>query len=246
MTKKNFTILLIIILLSSCQWLKQPENNQEAPVLPDPNEFNVNLEISPVTSRDDSYTNWNNAVKAASYWKEIIDQYKKTFEFLTICANSSPQYFSSNTWYWRIDMDSIVFELFATKFSNTETFIEGYLEKSKLKKPDSLKIISGYYFPDSQNGNFELYNNDDSLIINWTPKYINYSLTHSNYPTNQLITQKLGYATKYEIAFPIYKDTAKININYNKSGKIKFYTFFKDSLWHCWDKELKNCDCDDD
>ncbi len=239
-------ILIASFTLTSCQWLKQPENNQEAPVLPDPNEFSVNLQLSPVTSRDDSYSNWNTAVNTTSYWEKIIDEYKTTFELITTCANSSPEYFSSNTWYWSIDMDTSVFELFATEFSSNETFIEGYLEKKNLKRPDSLKIISGYYFPNSLNGNFELYNDTDTLIINWTPNYINYSLTNNDLPTNQLVTQKLGYATNYTIVFPKYKDTAKVTLNYDKSGKIKFYTLLKDTLWHCWDSDLENCDCNDD
>ena len=248
MTKKIiYIIFLLSLILNGCQWINDNEEKGDAPTLPTADEFIVKMNFVGITSRDDSYSNWNAAVKATSDWEKKLDEYHKIFDLLKICSGSTPEYFSTNTWYWRIDMDTSIFELYATKFSETETFIEGYLERTNYNKKttDSLKIISGYYFPNSLNGNFELYQNKDTLIINWTQNYINYTVTNPSLDIKQLHTQKLGYATNYLITYRIYKDTAKIILNYNNSGKINFYPLLKDKSWHCWDTEHKNTDCDD-
>ncbi len=254
--RKLLYILLIIniLLLTNCHFTITINDTSEeaAPQLPSTDDFTINLSyLIDTTTNGENHYNWQGAINAAETWKRYAKGFDTIFEYYTAMQLASPQHFGGDTWFWKILSSRFDLIIYATYLPLNQIYYEGFYQQN-ISPYKKIKFLDGTYYPNSLYGNFDFFSGPEKLNIEWrkTENIINYTYTPDTLTDSVNLEDKLQFkaVSNYMYLFLTAnqnQDTATIILNYNSSGAIRYYKFFKDYQWHCWDENLEDCECED-
>ena len=250
---KNLKLITTIIIatlaisLTSC-------NKAKEPVLPP--ESTMQLNDTEFRSSNKTAGNWFTAAVQVGVWSTVI---KLTFA-IPIYAyehaiEQEPKKINSNTWLWQYNVQmgaaELAVKLYGTVNDDGSVYWEMYVNDFKwFEGQNNADITAGYW---------DFYKNTTppvkTLHIDWT---MNYSDSTGTCKYTVVDTSDINYSSYiyygktddgiFNCFFNIYgaKDTTYTDIEWNdesKNGRIRSGKIFGDDLWHCWDSNLQDCEC---
>ena len=261
---KLFTLLLIILVLfQSCK-----KEEKVAPELPPESAFVT--DFSDFNTTQKNKTNYNHASGKVLFWNLVIavKLAVPTLSYVEAVKNHEPVYQDDNTWLWSYKFgtdytaklygkiqddvsnnDSVEWKMYITKTGSYTDFL-WYYGKS------AVSMTGGYWVL------FDAPNIGDHvaaelLKITWTTN--NDSVGHIKYQNIKAgdaeeggyieYGNDNGYEQLYNTFYNIYNKGQDnlTSIEWDKAtkaGRIKDKKHFSDELWHCWDKDYENIDCE--
>jgi hypothetical protein len=210
-------------------------------------------------AENNNYYNWNNASNKLLYWTEFIQSnILSTYTAFNLLSNSYSQHYSNSTWLWNCNfkMDSTFYEssLFGTFEVDSSSLWELFIS---VDGNSSNLLLNGYSNYDLTKGNWtiskyvylqvnvldiEWKKSDDFLIVKYTNIYEQSSFYGS------ILTIYYPLQKNDTTYFEIYQKRNNMITNIEifpdqKSGKIKDFTAYEDTAWHCWDATFVDIDC---
>jgi hypothetical protein len=256
-------ILLILLFFT---FVKCKTNDFEnAPQLPSFNTFNFEtngLESDTLVSvlKTNDYFNWWVAASEVAIWSNFIrENIELPFVALKTAYFYEPDFFADRTWLWEYEFikDSTKYyvDLYGTFEVDNSIFWEMFISNGG--NEPSL-IMQGQTNDNQTQGSWTFYKYVftpiDVLQVDWIVNDSALNVTYINTYVQNISTSSsvdLFYLTAdTSVVFLNFYDSkddsrTKIELNsFTKIGKVKNYTVFKDSLWHCWDANLTNDFCE--
>ncbi len=259
MKKTALLVALIILINLSCK-----KNKTEIPIpLPHIWTFTINDDdLKPLMQlpqyQDTTKINAFIAAKNFNIWQTFIKQQTPLAYYALLNAYSAEcSYFANNTWLWEYNVmynsQNYKLKLYGTLLSDS-IYWEAFSVKNNYQK----RLFTGKCDTAYREGYWIFYNNKYSPIkkikIIWHAKYIDTLYkkqfiiidTNSLNYNNCLIISNLD-TEFYKIRIKEYdkrkNEKFYIKIDQTKKGMIKDYYFFKDSIWHCWNSNFLNINC---
>ena len=262
LTSKISLFLLILVsfslvFMSSCKKKTPPELPPESAfVLQD-------MEGDTSKSLSKSYTNWFYAASDVIIWTTII----KVGLAVPVASyvealKQEPRHVSGDKWLWEYSVD-VAFATYNVKLYgefNADKGVNWELYVSKNNDFQDFLWFTGSQNAEGTSGQWILYKSPDEnhqlLQIDWTRNIDDNTgtLKYTNIEPDG--AENGGYiyygddqSGDYNAFYDIYnkgKDNLT-EIDYNTqfhNGRIKDYNVFKDSLWHCWDENYLDVDCE--
>ncbi len=259
-TKLTILIILAVfvsgIFFTSCK-------KKTPPSLPPESAFIMSdMDSSQQKTYSDGIGNWLYASTNVAVWTSLIKVGLAVPTAAYVEAlKHEPTHVSGDKWLWKYDVN-VGFATYHVKLYgtfNSEKGVDWQMEVSKEGGFQDFVWFTGTQNAEGTSGQWILYKSPDEnhelLQIDWTRNNDNNtgSLKYTNIEPDG--AENGGYiyygndqGGDYDAYYDIYnkgKDNLT-EIDYNTTyhnGRVKDPQFFGDSLWHCWDENFFNVDC---
>ncbi|SMO49634.1 hypothetical protein SAMN06265379_10213 [Saccharicrinis carchari] len=256
--------LLLVLLSTSCTKNDEPGNMPELPpvesLMMDFGQFIDEPSDNETLKAGYTYGNALYSYVSVSFWNVMVTVpmvipvavYLESF-------NHTPQYLGDNTWQWAYTVtegaDAYSARLVATRISNAEFTAEMFI--SKAGSYEDFKWFEGTVRYDRTHADWTMYespaNNVAWLNIEWNKNWeqdvsdISYKIVKPGDKENGSyitygITNDADYDAFYTISLSEKQTFIKWNRN-NKTGTVKDEVHYGDALWHCWNEDAQDVDC---
>ncbi len=256
-------ILLSVLLLSNCE---ERYELSYAHTLPDSNTFYFDYEIiggnsgMPEVTDNCSYINWLNAWEKIDKWQELFNyNIKVPILALKKSEEITIKHLADDTWVreFQIIVDTNIYEisLYSTLEYDYSVFWEMFVSQdnslpvSLLRGEINSQRTKGYWIFYKY-----VFQQIDIVKIDWEIIDSELNVSFENvYERNNNFGDiiSLSYPLNDTNLFVInnldisLKDTTSIKFNRaNDKGRIKSFIIFNDSLWHCWNSDFLNDECE--
>lgn len=254
-------ILFIILLFNFLQCTTNDFEN--APQLPSLNTFDfetAGLESDTLVSvlKTNDYFNWWVAASEVAIWKNFINKnIELPFAAIKAAYFYKPDFFADRTWNWEYEFtnDSVEYniDLYGTYEVDNSIFWEMFVS-SNGSEPSL--ILQGQTNENQTQGSWTFYKyvftpidvlqidwilNDSALNVTYVNTYKNNNSTSSSVDFfYQIADTSVMYLNFYDSRD---NSSSKIELNsFTNTGKVKNFSAFNDSIWHCWNANLTNDD----
>lgn len=266
MKTSNYLKYFFLLIIITVSFLHCKDEEKEVPLLPSDStiviDFSDFISMSKLYS-DKAGANREFASSSLEYWDSVISVYLdlpvKTYKETKNIEKAADVTY--NVWLWQKEYitggDNIngkIYETITNKnFLQTEVFV------SKNNEYLDFRWFFGKCDPELTIGNWTFHkdtalSSENFLYIEWKNrndtvqlKYIN-TLKEDAKKGNYIVYRNKTDNTDFDSYFKLYYKTAvdSIEIEWNslsKAGRIKNSTHFGDEVWHCWDGNLNDVDC---
>ncbi len=236
MNKFFVWLMVLLFFMVSCRFsINVDITDRQAPDLRQVNLNDFGLNNFTLVE-DTSVRNYSVAAGLADKGSSLLALMAPTILVYNSLISQKGNFFAGQTWFW--ENDSAI--LYATYESSSSLFCEMFLENDTGRE----RILWGTYDINIDAGNFYIPTLKDTVLFVWL------YAADFNYFIYENLSNQVYFSTKNDFSdyyFEFYfGDTAYVYLKSNHSGRIKYYSFFRDSLWHCWDRDLKNALCEKD
>lgn len=181
----------------------------------------------------DSFGNYNTAVKLAQQGSEVVNKISRVIEIYNSLVSQKGKFFAGQTWFW--ENDSAI--LYATSENENSFFCELFTLNDSYKK----RLMWGTFSLSLNGARFFVPQQNDTLLFDWA-YFTNGHLFELQSNTGKTFIE--SHCGNYSQGFKFYfGDSAYVNLYPDAGGRIKYYAYFRDTLWHCWDDEFRNDTC---
>ncbi len=239
--------------------------NSSKPDLPDKETFTFNnlfLVTDSLNYSIKDYTQYNWILAASKFfeWNMLVgDNIKLSYSALQKAYLYEAMPFDTKTWYWEYDFsendNNYTVFLYATSEIDSSLFWEMYLSVNESEKGLVLSGKNNKFFTQGQwlfyrekySSNeilkIDWIKNDTALIVDFTNVYSNSIFKGSSLEIiyNYADTNFVSYI--FTNARNLRKSYIELNTTVG-SGKVKDFYVFGDSLWHCWDSNFVDIECE--
>jgi len=257
---KYILFFYIVIILGSCH--KTYDLNQ-IPQIPSVNSiilYSYFFDNDTVgISEQSDYFNWNNTYIKLSKWNDLIqNNVAIPYTAYQLVSNYKSQHYSNTTWLWNYNFnkDSSVYDvsLYGTFEIDSSSLWEMFISTDGNSPNILLKgtsnydltigkwILSKYVYIQINVLEIEWLKTEQFFIVKYTNIYQQSDFLGSTltfyYPLQK---NKNTYIKIYNARNKSFTD---IEIFPNqKSGRIKHFVTYEDTVWHCWDSTFVNTNC---
>ncbi len=246
--------MFFIITIGSCTL----KFNEFPPQIPDFITYKLDFQDLELEKKGNS--NWFVAASKLNEWTSLISEnINLPFNSLSAAHWHKAEFFADNIWNWEFDLidlnSSYLINLFGTIEADSSVLWEMFYSDVK---DVQIQMLQGKSDKENTQGSWSFYkyvyqkidvlkidwkNADSALIVNYFNIY-----EQSNNFGDILKISYLNDDCYYNVKLDFYSkkndNTSKVELNkFLGYGRIKDYSIFNDSLWHCWDIQKNNSDC---
>ena len=223
--------VLILLTIVSCKLNVDVIENDDGPILSQVSLDDFGFGYFSYLEGTD-YQNYNAAVFLAEKGQEMSLLTKDIITLYNSLVEEESKFFAGQTWYW--ENDTAI--LYATYENENSVFCELFIESDTSKR-----LLWGTYILPTHTADFFIPTKSDTIRFQWTYATNSYLFVLQSISYPGYVELRSDYS-EYDYKY-YFGDSAFVHLGTDRSGQIKYYAYFKDSLWHCWDRNYLDCAC---